>query len=269
MFRFLSIALAASFLCAPAGIIPQKSETDPIAYQDSAIMPLSVDSTHITYTSKSITASHALAYQCPMYTHSPAIGACGSVAAGNLIGFYDRYDENLIPNHVAGKTITGLYCYSIQDDAVVSAITTLYEYMKSDDHIGSTEDEFIDAVKRYCKEKGKNTTFSSCMKSKKFDYSTAKNYLDNNQPIVLFLAGYNVAEILTESDNSDMIGYFYSSANHIMICFGYRTYTYTTAQGVVDYDLLKISSGLAEYNTGYFDINFKTTINDALAVNIY
>lgn len=236
-------------------------------YDNGGIMTYDVTSEVIYYTSRSITKSHALAIQYPRYSYSPAVGACGAVAGGNIIGFYDRYDENLIPNHVSGTPYLNTYIYSIEDSAVHAVIDQLYYYMGTD-HVGTTEQEFIDGLTKFCKEKGKGVSLSSCMKNGTFSYSTAQSYLESNQPIILFLSGYNVGTLF-ESENKDTMSYYYSNANHIMIGFGYRIYAYTTSSGSFNYELISVASGISGNSSGMFNINFQTTINDALAINIY
>lgn len=265
----LVLLLLVNIICVPLTIgCAQAEQQKSTTYKNTDTVNDKLEMEYVNYTSKSISASTSLAVRCPAYCFSPEIGSCASIAAGNVVGFYDRYDENLIPNHTAGTYLGNLFLYSGEDDAVSEVITQLYQYMKSDDHLGATEQEFINGLTRFCNEKGKNITFTSCMKRKKLDYSSAQSSLKANQPIILFLQGYNVCTV--ESENGqDTIEYCVSDVNHIMVAFGFQTHTYITNTGTFDYEFLKVSSGLDYMSEGLFNINYKTQIDDALAVNIY
>ncbi len=204
----------------------------------------------------------------PRYTYSPAVSSCAAVAGSNLIGFYDRYNEDLIPNHKSGSLIAGVaYSYSSQDEATFALAHTLYDYMGTDE-TGTTEAQFVDGIKKFCKEKGMSVSTASCMSSGSFSFSKAKTYIEANQPIVFFVSGYNVG-FMAERDTFDSIGYSLSTANHVMVGFGYYIYNYvTTAGNVTDY-YFNVASGAAIDSAGLYNINFKTRIIDALAVNIY
>ncbi len=272
MLHLGTIALAALLaLCsaaAPASLFDNDTDgANPVAYEDTASVNATVEAVKIPYTSKTLTESHSLALMYPNYNYSPAPGSCGSIAGANVIGFYDRYDENLIPNHVSGTLFGNTYLYELEDAAVIATIQTLYEYMGTE-HVGTTEDEFINGMTRYCTEKGKKISFTSCMSSKSFTYTSAKQKMKSNQPIVLFLSGYNTA-ILTTEGNTDTVNYLISTANHIMIGFGYEVYCYSTADGTITYEYINVSTGLDTATRTLFNINYKTKINDALAVNIY
>lgn len=264
------------FLCsvfAPAGLADGIDRTDEIHYFDTVYAtgdePMPIDNTSVTipYITKTQVAANLLATQCPQYTYSPALGSCAAIAGGNVIGYYDRFDEDLIPNHKSGIPYKNTYIYNLEDDGVVATIKKLYEYMIGDGY-GATENEFKNGITRYCNEKGKTITFSSCMQNGSFSYSSTKSYLDAGLPIVLFLSGYNVGDLYS-GENSDSIYYYVSNANHIMIAFGYEEYLYTTSGGTVTYNYLSVSSGQDANSAGLYNISLGTKINDALAVNIY
>ena len=272
MLHLGTIALAALLaLCsaaAPASLFDNDTDgANPVAYEQTEALDAVWETKQITYSARTITKSHLMALMYPSFNFSPAVGSCGCIAAANVLGFFDRYYEELIPDHDAGVPYADTYLYNPEDSAVIKVIRTLYEYMGTE-HVGTTEDEFIDGIKRYCNEKGRSISFSSCMSSKSFDFVSAQHKMEANQPIILFLSGYNIVE-LSSKDNTDEMYYRVSEANHIMITFGYSVVTYTTSSGNVTYDFIDVSSGLSGNTCTLFDIHYKTNINDALAVNIY
>ena len=158
--------------------------------------------------------------------------------------------------------------YPELNSAVYAVIRKLYDYMGTDAN-GTTEAEFLDGLKRYCQEKGKSVSTYSCMSSGSFSFSLAKSYIENsNLPIVFFLGGYNVG-YMSEAENYDSIAYSISTANHVMVGFGYSIHSYVTADGNSTDYYFAVASGLAANTSGVYNINYKTRINDALAINIY
>ena len=85
---------------------------------------------------------------------------------------------------------------------------------------------------------------------------------------MLFLSGFNIIT-LTNGDNSNSIRYTLSKYNHAMTAFGYKDITYTLTNGAQRNDkYLTIASGMIEAPKGYFNISYKTNIDEALAIKI-
>lgn len=213
---------------------------------------------------------HDLAIFCPTYTFAPTVGACAPIAAANVVGFYDRYDENLIPNHPSGRLVGEWYSYYGEDSAVVSVIRELYDLMGTTTS-GTTEDEFLDGLERFCKNKGKTLETQSCMsESGGFSFAKAQSYImDSNMPIVFFLSGYNVGNIAA-NDHEDTFCYYQYDANHVMVGFGCAVYVYQILDGsLLTKIYFNVAAGMIEHSSGLYDISLDTKINDALAVRIY
>ena len=255
------VVIGGSCLCGNA--ISNRDTT----YCDDGIMPIAASSVTVNYAQKDEN-TFSMALKHPYYTFSANPSDCACVAGANVLGYYDRYDEELIPNHTSGTLFMGKYIYSAQDTYVYEVIRQLYVDMGTDSE-GTTVQEFKNGMVKYCNRKGKTITFTSCMKNGKLDYSLAKSYTEANQPVVLFCSGYNVAD-LWYYDNYDVVSYFESSGNHVMVGFGYKEVSYTLANSAkVTYQFMTVASGVQTKESGYFDINYKTNINDAYAINIY
>ena len=237
------------------------------SYRDDAMLLAESTSITVNYESKSENTFN-MVLKHPEYSFTEKAGSCACIAGANVIGFYDRYDENLIPDHDAGKLFMGKYIYSIEDSAVFDVIRQLYSDMGTDD-TGTTVAQFISGMRTYCSRKGKSISFISCMAGGSFDYSSAKTHMEENRPVVLFCAGYNVATINTY-ENSDKIYNYESTANHVMVGFGYKDITYTMANSSTAlYRYFEVASGVPLNDSGYYNIDYKTKINDAYAINIY
>ena len=278
MLHFASICLSGLLLLgtftAPCSI--RTSDEDEITYSDSAVvyddneynlLASSMQSFSIPYSSRDY-SEYDLAIFCPTYTFAPTAGACAPIAASNIVGFYDRYDENLIPNHKSGNLIGSWYAYAIEDEAVESVIRELYSLMGTTS-AGTTEDEFLDGLESFCESRGRKMETYSCMSGKSFSFSKAQSYIkDSNMPIALFLSGYNVGR-RSSQDNEDLFSFYTSDANHVMVGFGYSTYIYQTSDGTLTKNYFNVASGLSGKSSGIYDISLSTQINDALAIRIY
>lgn len=264
MIHFAKIALSSLMLLSS---LAAPTVSGAAAYRENVASVNEMETFYVPYISKQRKLYYDLALEYPDYTYAPPEGSCANTAGGMLLGYYDRMDENLIPNHVSGTPFNTSYIYYMEDEGVKAVIDLLTKYMKTDSD-GTTEANFKSGMQRYCKEKGKSILFSSCMESGKLNYYTCLDYIQNNQPIVLFLEGYNVGHIYT-GENEDSITYHVSSANHVMVAFGYDVYVYNTSDGTITYNFLEVASGIVGHRTGLFNINYNTIIDDALAVLIY
>lgn len=249
-----------------AGCLCGNAASAEATYREDGIMPLA-SSTHTVYYEDKTNDEYKMVLRHPEYTFTPYVSSCACVAGANVIGFYDRYDENLIPDHQAGIVFQGQYAYRSEDTPVYAVIRQLYADMGTDDS-GTTVPEFKNGMTTFCNRKGKTITFTSCMKNGKFDYATAQSYMESNLPIVLFCSGFNVANFNT-FEGRDVINYYESTGNHVMVGFGYQIINYTVSSSNETYEFIKVASGTNSKSNGYFDIHYNTNINDAYAVNIY
>lgn len=239
-------------------------------YGASGIMPLATSKVTIAFKSKDKN-EYLMSIQPPTYDASPYIGACACIAGANIIGYYDRYYENLIPDFEPGYLFMGVaYMYYGQKSVVTEVIKQLYSDMGTTSS-GTSQTQFVNGMSKYCSRAGYNFGYTSLMSGGKLNYSNAIKYMEQyNQPIALFLSGFNVASI-SEGDSQDGYGYFYDNTNHVMVGFGYRYVTYTYSNGSTEtFNFIYVSSGIGNSPAGYFNTNFSnSTLNDALAINIY
>ena len=237
------------------------------AYCDDGIMPLAISNgVTVNYETKTVD-TFRMVVSHPEYMSAPYASACACIAGANVIGYFDRYDEDLIPDHQAGTEFRGQYLYSIEDSNVMEVVKQLYADMGTSDR-GTTVTGFLNGMRTFCARKGKNISFSSCMKNGRFDYSAAKSYMQSDMPVVLFCAGYNMAEI-DLYDFRDLIHYYEIAENHVMVGFGYQEITYTLSTTTGVYEYVKVASGVNSKPSGYYDTNYKTNVDDAYAINIY
>lgn len=237
------------------------------AYAEDGIMPLSTASEQVYYADRQEDECR-MVLKHPEYESCAYAASCACVAGANVIGYFDRYYENLIPDHSAGYDFRGDFIYASEDSAVFQTTNQLYQDMGTNAD-GTTVEEFKKGMKTYCARKGLNITFASCMTNGKFNLDEAKRRMEKDWPVVFFCGGYNIAEIY-EYEGYDNIAYIESDANHVIVGFGYLDIYYTMSDSTNDlYRFIKTATGNLINTNGYYNIDYKTKINDAYAINIY
>ena len=223
---------------------------------------------NISYKSRTYN-DYWMAAMTPDYSTSPYVSSCACIAGANVVGYFDRYCPNLIPNFEPGYEYMGYYFYYGETNEITPVVTQLYSDMGTTASAGTTTAQFLSGMTKYANRAGYNFSYSSCMSGSSFNYSSAKSGMHNNKPIALFLTGYNVAAI-GAYENMDSIAYVLSAANHAMVGFGYYDITYTYDSGAQEtFNFIYVASCVGIRVTGYFNINYNTKINDAYAVSIY
>lgn len=236
------------------------------AYAASGSFTTSSETVYYTYRSYD---GYLLASQYPKYTEVGLASACAPVAGGNLIGYYDRFCTDLIPDYTPGIELpNGMYMYYTAGTPVINMIYDLYDDMGTTS-IGTTYDQFISGMQTYCSRAGYTFSYSDCMSGGSLDYSYVKSEIDAGRPVALFVSQYTVANIAAK-DGYDNIDSLHGTGNHVMAGFGYYDITYTlTSGGTQNSRYVAVATGLGRQSTGYFNIDRDTTINDACSINIY
>lgn len=211
----------------------------------------------------------------PEYTNfnSNLDNACANVAGANVIGFYDRYFDELIPDCTVGylKSNNKYKYYDMLriEDQIQGVINDLYGRMGTNvSRPGTTQTQYKNGLSSYVQSKGRNITFSSVMTNGSLDISKVIAQLKGGKPISLYMSGYNFTEITDDGSNVSYYK-FLSDTNHIAIVFGYEVTTYYRADGsVIRTEVyLDVAPGIYGYPTVYV-VNNYGTLNDAEAVQI-
>ena len=242
-------------------------EKTAVFYQSDGSATSEHKTVRIDYVSKSYD-NNALCWAPPVYYNVGWSGGCAAVAGGNLVGYYDRYYEDLIPNHAAGYEGYGRYIYNFADDYVNEAITTLYSDMNGDE-TGITETNFKNGLQKYCLRKGLSCDFTSLKSGGSLSYDTVKNCINSGYPIALLLNTFNVCSTY-ESNTYTNIYYNLYYANHVMVGYGYRNITFTHSDGSTSQcKFINVITGWNDPATAYFNMEYCTNIISAYKVNIY
>lgn len=224
----------------------------------------------VNYQTKT-TSAKSLCKRIPRYTNPGGIvNACAAVAGCNIIGFYDRYYENLIPNHTAGIEYYGYYFYNLADEYVDNVTRELY-YKMNGSEAGITETNFKNGMQQYCAEKNLSCDFTQLMSGGNLSYSAVEQSMDENKPVALLLSTYTVCDIQSYSDKkTDYFVYDVYNGNHIMVGFGCNRITYQLTDGTnATYEFVYVASGNTKPLDAYFNMNYSTNINSAYKVYIH
>lgn len=198
---------------------------------------------------------------------------CTSVAATNVVAFYDRYYPNLIPDYEPGYVVNGYYWYypNLGSSAIATLHATLYDYIGVNSvAAGATENDVKNGLKRYINEKGYSVTYSSMYESATtVNLTKVQQMVNNNQVALVFFAGYHFIYGFSTTDNVRTVIRMTSDAGHAMMIFGYFTVDYyKNNQKFLTETYLEASSCNQFGDQGYIKLNDYGTIVDAVLVAV-
>lgn len=204
----------------------------------------------------------------PNYTGVSGINnICVAIAAGNIIGYWDRFNPNLIADFEPGELWNGMYFYDPAGAEVDDSIRQLAADMGAGN--GTTVAECKSGMTTYCKRAGYSISYGNLMSWGSFNYTAAKKKFAAGEPIMIFSQGFTVYMFMpSEENNYDSYMGITCRGNHAMAGFGYMEVSYTFSDGSTDSaEYIRVASGQGILKEGYY--NIKThKINDAFSVKI-
>ncbi len=269
-FLFVCLVCALTICCSLTSFTAFAAENDlqtGIRYTDAhAVSALSNEV--FSYSSMNILESNFTPANCTNYT-SNLSNSCGAVAGANVVGYYDRYIETLIPNYSSYHSV--LKRYRQADSTYVPAlINNLYTLMRTNiDDVGVSQSDFLSGLTQYVSNTGNHFAYSSIFSSSGLNYSAVKNEIDQGRVLLLFSAPSHLYK-LTYSNNTATISSCNVTSAHIMVIYGYERISYTLINGQTRVDTyLSVCSNVPGYGQSYFSINSTSDIVDVITTNIY
>ena len=214
------------------------------------------------------TISYDIQYGIPNY--EPTTGtSCANAAGTMLIGYYDRFYENLVPNEQTYVMIGTTVVYRAQTTAIHNICLEMYDLMGTTSS-GTSFSGFNAGMTSYVQGQGYSYSTTSMLTSGSFDFNKYKTAVEAGKPVALFLNGYAIYTYTSTESGVDTIHSDVSSYTHVAIGCGYKYETYYDANNnvVSTQKYLRVASGLATYGMCYLNINAYTTINNAISVAI-
>lgn len=225
--------------------------------------------------SRKETTSYMINSSFPNYfnTNMSLTNACANVAGANVVGYYDRYYDSLIPNCTVGANRPTGYTYfvmTVNKDKKQSVIDLFYTSMKTNTkNNGTTQEDFENGLKKYVQSQGRNLSYISVMSNGEFNFNTFDIELHNGRPVVLFLSGYNFTSLVDLGDQVRITTSVYMG-NHIIVAYGYQKVDYYNSDNVLikSNTYLYVSTGIESIN-GYYLLNNggKMIAAEAVAIN--
>lgn len=227
-----------------------------------------------TYSTKETVTTIQINNTFPAYynTNSNLSNECACVAGANLIGYYDRYFENLIPNHSPGVKRGAGYLYNqmlVNKPLKQAVIDDLYVRMGTNvSQSGTTQSGFQNGLSSYVQSKGYSISYSSIMSGSTLNIQSLIQSLNDKKPVALFLQGFNISQI-SDSNGTTTLTKNTFTGNHTVIVYGLTVVNYydSTNTLVKVKTYLSVASGLEDY-TGYYILNNNGSIVGANAVEI-
>jgi len=204
-------------------------------------------------------------------TNASLQNTCANVAGANIIGYYDRYFENLIPNIKPGAGTTKYTYYPMTRNMSEkqALINDLYCRMQTNTvGPGNTQIQYKNGITSYVQSKGLTVSYNSVMSNDVFDLNKAIGQLQKGNPISLYMSSYGFTNV---TDNGSLVSLdknLYDD-NHIVIAYGYEKVSYFDVNGrLIRTEIyLKVSTGINGVS-GVYVVNNYGKLNDAEAVAI-
>ena len=179
----------------------------------------------VYYTSKTI-EDYVNPYKAPSFVTSKT-NACVVGAGGNVMVYYDRIFDDLIPDYTH-KYIFGKFTYGTQNEAVDNMFDTLYDMMGTD-YRGTSIPGFKSGMKAYAASRGHDINLTQFTGSYyNVNFESLKKQLKAEKPAVIFLNTYSITatEDIIQHDGYDTITHYTYKGMHEMMIYGFKDIFY-------------------------------------------
>ncbi len=199
---------------------------------------------------------------------------CAPVAGANIIGFYDRYFPDLVPDIATGYargTRYNYYAMARYETQLQSLIDDLVARMGTNSN-GTNKYSFMAGLSSYVASRNLSATFTDITQEMTttyvLDFEQAVSQLKNGNPIAFFTSGVNFTTF-TDTGSSVTMNIQASNDDHIFVAYGYQKVVYYDANGNTVRECISFQTSSGENGlTGYYVINSYLAVDSALAVHI-
>lgn len=239
-------------------------------YNDNAVTLASdLSNEQVYYTNREYTY-YTTTNGVPLYEPSGALtNSCGATGGAIVVGFYDKYYENLIPNYTSYYTATGKYKSSSSNTYVSTLMSDLYTLMRTNvDDVGVSESDCRNGLKTYVQNKGYSLSYTSIKSGSSLNMTACQNAFRNNQPILLFCDQVGVV-FVDEYSGYDNITTLAVANQHIMVAYGYYQVRYYNGSTNFRTDTyFDVATGLDINTTGWVTVDSISWLNNGYIVSI-
>ena len=243
------------------------ANTKEIRYADFATVMASQSTTeNVTYTNKSTTTKETVK-GVPKYKPLGELeNSCGATAGSIVVGFYDKYFENLIPNYT---TYVSSGTYKGRDSVYIPTLMReLYTLMRTNvDDVGVSMSDCLDGLKTYINGKGYSVNYNSVKGLIKVNESKFTKAIENNHPILLFCTKMDLYSFSTSGSTDTLVCTTYDGA-HVCVAYGFFEVNYYNSNGLFRTDkYAHVATGISQ-NSGYLKLSSTDWCVDAYEVTI-
>ena len=198
--------------------------------------------------------------------------SCANSAGASIVGYFDRYYPDLIPDYTPGRMKNSKYIYysmSYYAGLKQVVIDDLYSRMLTNvGREGTTQNNYRAGLSSYVSSKGLSITYNSVMTNGAFDLGKAKVQFANESPISLFLSGFNFSTFTDENNQISIQKRLYNST-HVAVAYGYVKTKYFNENGglIKEITYLKVATILNEV-TGVYILNTYGNLDNAESAHI-
>lgn len=224
----------------------------------------------ISYTNKT-EDSYSIKSDLPKYSAVEGATNCANVAGSIVVGYYDRFCENLIPNFQSYRMLGSTVVYKLMSAEIGEIVTTLKDLMGTDkNQLGTTFTGFQSGMLEYVQAHGYKYNSESVLTGGNFDFSKYKNSVESNKPVAIFLNNYAILNQIQENDGQDVISSEHTTIAHVVVGCGYKQHNYYNSNGqkIAERTYLKVASGFTPREICYLNINSVSKIDKAISVSI-
>ena len=213
----------------------------------------------------------------PSFGTGSLSNACAVMAGTNIIAFYDRWYENLIPNYMPGMMNTGIngvqfYDYFPNNNTtpIVTLMNSLYQLMGTTPENGTTANQFRSGMQSYVSGKGRSISYESCYQnSTMVNLTKIRQAVENDKVALIMCSTYNFVYDVYQNANGVAVNKIDANRGHMMFVYGYVTYDfYKNGAKIRTETFLYVSSGYQSGEQGYIMLNDHLTIEEAYVVTI-
>lgn len=267
----IAIIIGIAFcLCAYSNVLPAAQSRTASAFFSAGY----AGGTYIETQTEEIVYNHkteekqSLGSSFPDYfnTSSQLTNSCANVAGANVIGYYDRYLENLIPGYTPGRARGESYSYypmNVQPEKKQAVINELYSLMGTNSiENGTSYDQYKAGLDAYVAAQGYTVAHSSVMSGGNLNLNAVSESITAGRPVVLFLSGYNITSLSKQSGKDTYVKMIYGG-NHMVVVYEISTIRYYNAA-----DQLIAVKTIMQAATGFNDVKgYYIVDNNGLVVN--
>lgn len=230
---------------------------------------LTFSSRTISYATKKIVEEYQIPFGLPRYYGENDKSVCANVSGAIVIGYYDRFCENLIPDYKTYQKRLSIITYKNLNARILTLIDELKGFMQGNNPAGATFNEYKKGLNNYCLNAGYTYRDESVFASNKLSMQKYKSAIDDKKPVAVFLNSFKLLGI-TESADKITISEGQGDFTHIVTCYGYYKCEYYDKNGKKVYtaDCLKVATGYKNEAYYFLSVADSTNIQNAISVAI-